>query len=267
MKPFVTAIIVSLLIVIVCLVHALTQRPPYALLVKSEQHAIIGDESPSSQQGKTEEEGTEFWPAIFGYKLKITDTLLVAFTFGLTIFTGLLWSSTDKLWQNAVHDTRILQRAYISVEPGGLSASTSASKCHPNVVIKNAGNLPARQVKWTIVWEADKDGRRSKFPVNEASAEGSNALPPKAEMTQGGKEITVGDGPKDIRRQVGLYLYVWGAVFYEDGFGVNRVTRFCHRYNCRNLEDVTATGMVPIIISRQMDKRFARLGRFGNDAT
>jgi hypothetical protein len=27
-----------------------------------------------------------------------------------------------------------------------------------------------------------------------------------------------------------LYAFVWGAVRYDDGYGEDRYTRFCHRY-------------------------------------
>jgi hypothetical protein len=115
-NPFVVAIIVSLLIVIACLVHALKQHRPYAPDIKSEQHsesavegerdakgetpvAAVSDKGHASGHGeKAEEDGTEFWPSVFGLRIKITDSLLVAFTFGLTVFTGLLWKSTAGLF-------------------------------------------------------------------------------------------------------------------------------------------------------------------------
>ena len=28
----------------------------------------------------------------------------------------------------------------------------------------------------------------------------------------------------------GKYVFVWGVVYYHDGFGTRRFTRFCHRY-------------------------------------
>jgi hypothetical protein len=28
-----------------------------------------------------------------------------------------------------------------------------------------------------------------------------------------------------------LYCFVWGIVYYDDGFGQKCFTRFCHRYN------------------------------------
>jgi len=54
------------------------------------------DATKQSEHG--DDGGTEFWPPFYGYRIKITDSLLVFFTFILSIFTGLLWRSTEKLW-------------------------------------------------------------------------------------------------------------------------------------------------------------------------
>jgi hypothetical protein len=60
--------------------------------------AQANEENGGKHPEQSENEGTEFWPSFFGVRLKITDSLLAGFTFGLLIFTGLLWRSTDKLW-------------------------------------------------------------------------------------------------------------------------------------------------------------------------
>lgn len=67
--------------------------------------AFVTPPQPASQQGDAsqhrdsgEQEGTEFWPTFMGYKFKITDSLIALSTLALTVFTGLLWRSTEKLW-------------------------------------------------------------------------------------------------------------------------------------------------------------------------
>jgi hypothetical protein len=37
--------------------------------------------------------------------------------------------------------------------------------------------------------------------------------------------------PKVGRRKGKFFLYVWGVVFYHDGFRPKRFIKFCHRYN------------------------------------
>ncbi|MBR0690150.1 hypothetical protein JQ594_29870 [Bradyrhizobium manausense] len=123
---FSLAVIVSLLIVVAGLLHALKQHPPYTPQVNTEQQpdgALKGEENakagepqaakPDEVHGRKEaqereEEGTEFWPSFLGLRLKITDSLIAGFTLGLLIFTGLLWRSTDKLWLAGEKQLRLL---------------------------------------------------------------------------------------------------------------------------------------------------------------
>lgn len=62
------------------------------------------------------EEGTEFWPSIFGYRLKVTDTLLALFTFGLFAVTWRLWISTRNLVIGAERIAERQLRAYVLCE-------------------------------------------------------------------------------------------------------------------------------------------------------
>jgi hypothetical protein len=225
-------------------------------------------------------------PVYLAFKIQaLLDQLGVAITALATIaiawFTLTLRKSTDNLWYAAKAtadaqegDTKILQRAYLSVEPGGVSASGSLDKAHPNITIRNAGNLPARHVRWTIKWQVSQDHRLAELPVDAEVAEGNNTLPPGTAMTQGGPIIYIGDDPHDLRKEVGLYLYIWGGVIYDDGFGNERQTNFCHRYNAVNLtmslhqEIVERSGAVRIVDDGyRIDHWHARFHRYGNDAT
>ena len=57
------------------------------------------------------EEGTEFWPSFLGYRLKITDSLLVVFTLALALFTYRLWKSTHNLWRSAENQLQEFRRS------------------------------------------------------------------------------------------------------------------------------------------------------------
>jgi hypothetical protein len=54
------------------------------------------DKHTTSSGDQGEEKGTEFFPVIFGVRLKITDTLLASFTLVLAISTIFLWKTTDR---------------------------------------------------------------------------------------------------------------------------------------------------------------------------
>ncbi len=88
-------------------------------------------------------------------------------------------------------------------------------------------------------WLVSQDHRLSDLPIDASKLEGKNTLPPGAIMMQGRPIIYVGDAEGDLKNKRGWYLYVWGAVLYDDGFGGDdRGTRFCYRYNCINLDTI-----------------------------
>lgn len=202
-----------------------------------------------------------------------TDDPVAVYTLVLAISTIGLWFVTWIGILRQSREIRILQRAYISAEPGGVSKSESSKECHPNIIIRNAGNLPAGNVRWVIYRETDKNRLRTNLPIDESKVGGLITLTPGAVMIQGGDTIEVGDESHNIRRERGLYLYVWGAIIYEDGFGNPRGTRFCHRYNLINLRDdgepITMTGGRYAgfwLSGRSIDAEYGRYHRYGNDA-
>ncbi len=129
--------------------------------------------------------------------------------------------------------TRILHRAYVNVVPRGLAPFISGNgmlSC--DVAFYNGGSLPARNVRWFIDRKFSTDGHLNDFPTA-SNFSGDNIIPAKTEMTKGTKAIDSaeldsfkkGGGAKD------RWLYVWGRVSYNDGFGRDRYTDFCFRYN------------------------------------
>jgi hypothetical protein len=67
----------------------------------------------TEKQTELSEEGTEFWPPLFGYRLKITDTLLVTVTFLLFAATLALWLATRRLVKSGENTAKRQLRAYI----------------------------------------------------------------------------------------------------------------------------------------------------------
>ncbi len=58
---------------------------------------------------------------------------------------------------------------------------------------------------------------------------------------------------KDLRNN----FFVWGIVTYDDGFGNERFTRFCHVYSTKNI-----IGELGVTLPAEN----ARLYEYGNDA-
>jgi len=75
-----------------------------------------------------------------------------------------LWIVTWRGIYNQSRETRIIQRAYISVEPAGLHAYEGDDpRIACNVFIVNAGNLPAQRVRWGIERTYSDDPFQSNF--------------------------------------------------------------------------------------------------------
>jgi hypothetical protein len=120
--------------------------------------AATDQEDGGKQSEQREEEGTEFWPPLFGVRLKITDSLLALFTFGLLIFTGLLWRSTDKLWIAGEKQLKLArealvadQRAWLivtsfeieSIKIGEIVNGAAGATVEATIKISNVGRTPA----------------------------------------------------------------------------------------------------------------------------
>lgn len=68
------------------------------------------EHEPAKPQGEHgSEEGSEFWPPVYGYRVKVTDSLLVLFTF-------LLWLATQALLKDARSASSKDLRAYVGIE-------------------------------------------------------------------------------------------------------------------------------------------------------
>src|SRR5215831_13299442 len=74
----------------------------------------------------------------------------------IALFTFTLWRSTRKLWiatrdtlRHTQGTTESLQRAYVSVQPGGIG-NTTKGHLLAHVNFKNVGHLPASDFKWII---------------------------------------------------------------------------------------------------------------------
>lgn len=176
---------------------------------------------------------------------------LAYYTHWLALFTGLLGIATVMLAGIAfsqLRDSQSVNRAYLSVEPRGLSPwRGEEQRFLGHVEVVNAGALPARQVSWFLKAEMSEDGDRKLFELP-AERRGSQLVVGHGRMARGTPPVTSSGLP---------YCFVWGIVEYDDGYGRSRVTKFCHRYNCDRAdfrEKLT------------IDERDARQHEYGNAA-
>jgi hypothetical protein len=210
---------------------------------------------------------------------KIFTVLTTVF---IAAFTGTLWWSTRRLWRATKNladdakitaesqstDTRVLQRAYLAIAPGGVIplSSTTPPYTVAHISVQNVGNLPARNVSWFIDCKLSLDGKLNDFPIDESLFYGKNIIPPGTEMK---RSQTCNFDFEEVRdfQKSDLSFYVWGEVRYLDGFDTPRFSKFCHRYNKTGMGygDVALGGGyvagVPMLRADGM-----RFHQFGNDA-
>jgi hypothetical protein len=178
--------------------------------------SAFGESSAAAAQGHAEEKPMEIWTAVFAGLLVI-------------VTAGLVWVGARQIL-----DARVVQRAYVSVVPGGISTSTHGELL-AHVECKNVGHLPASELKWLLKFTASDDGDWSPPPVDDKDLRPAGVLPIGIGVTTGSHGIGV---PQPWTK----YLYAWGRVTYVDGFGDSRWTNFCHRYNTDVRETQTGGG-------------------------
>jgi hypothetical protein len=204
-------------------------------------------------------------PLLSGWWDWTTHDPVAFYTSILSVFTGMLFVSTVGLWLSTrrgiriqMDDTRILQRAYLSVNPLGIARFTSGQALFScDVGFQNVGKLPARNVQWFIDRVFSDERWLKEFLIKEEGFEGRNIVAPGIEMRKGANAVESGSFNAAKNHGSG-WLYVWGEVRYGDGFGKDRFTKFCFRYNM--------AGASPDLAKEGIPKESARYHVYGNDA-
>jgi hypothetical protein len=195
----------------------------------------------NSQDGKcaahcdnAEKEGTEFWPPLWGYRLKITDTLIAAFTALLFFATLALWWSTRRLVGGADKTAKRQLRAYVFVTDAAIDNFGQNLVPHLTYTYKNTGQTPAYKLTGVSAIIIRRSEDRGPFPKPEDTPtyiigeHAKFALGPQmfinASPDLAKTPLTV-DEAKGIRDGT-LTLYFFGEIAYRDIFGEDRFTRF-----------------------------------------
>jgi hypothetical protein len=165
--------------------------------------------------------------------LESTGWVTLASTVVTAIAGGVVAAFTIILaWvgRRQIADTRILQRAYLSVEPQGIDWSDPQQVLIGQVVFKNVGKLPATEFV-SVVKKIEVHDAEWKTPdLSHADLPSEKGvIPIGAEVPQGSAGITLVE-VQQAQYRGNNYLYVWGTAKFKDGFGSDRYVNFCHRY-------------------------------------
>lgn len=191
--------------------------PPINITVTQDNHSA-GQEC---CKDKNDNHEAEWWTA--------RGTVALAFiTFGLAVFTYLLWRSTKDLVERTDKTTQTIERAYVQLshvsnnKSPGLIVNTTSGKCLVSIGIKNHGTTPARITRVFLT----KRVSETPLPSIPDYTIGTGELPeqPMEAFLMKDVEIFVGleftIDPTDIPliRERKKYLVVYGFVDYTDQF-------------------------------------------------
>lgn len=188
------------------------------------------------EEEQSHEQGNESWPAFFGYRVKVTDSLLVLFTF-------LLWLATRNLVKGAEKTSERQLRAYVFPEAYIICAANEAGEIvEPQQVIavgfrpvsvvrfKNTGQTPAygvtifgrmEIVDWSLVEGALPEIDFTKSDVSRTSL-GPGAATTKFEINE--RNLTTED--MAVLQSGKKAIFVYGEVRYQDIFKKIRFTKY-----------------------------------------
>jgi hypothetical protein len=185
---------------------------------------VLSDSSEEESQGDTNkgsEQGTEFWAPFYGYRLKVTDTLLVAFTFLLFNATIALWWSTRRLVRGAEKTAERQLRAYVGILSGHLAVEIIDGIMVPKATlrIRNFGQTPAYDVSCNAGIENASNFSKTRRKLNPVS--GKSIIFPQSDqraMFSGEFNEPPGQGK--------ISTFIFGCITYKDAFRQRRRTNF-----------------------------------------
>jgi hypothetical protein len=184
---------------------AWSKEPPKAPQVEAKQHPESGlkaqenrgqQTAPSTQplpgipeisaegtdrkgQSKTtdgSEQGTEFWPPLYGYRLKVTDTLLASITFLLFLATFALWLATRALVRGSERTANAQLRAYVACIPQGVKGVNPSERLAYSYTLLNGGSTPAHNMQHATVIRLLPHPLPNNFPFPQLPAEKPSRL-------------------------------------------------------------------------------------------
>jgi hypothetical protein len=209
--------------------HAQQQGTPQTPAVVPQVHSERSNDKGNQKSGEGAEEGTEFWPPFWGMRLKITDTLLAAFTFLLFLATVALYWATRRLVKGADKTAEAQLRAYISITPKDvLNWRHQTNFLGVRFEIENHGQTPGLEICYTFGMEIFDAvlPQNHVFPEPNRQFDQNNSLFPKANVPVWlwyGRVLT---STEVTSIETNKRFYTWGVMTYVDTFGQIRTTRF-----------------------------------------
>jgi hypothetical protein len=179
------------------------------------------------QPNKGAHEASEFW-TIGARSLKITDTLLVAFTFLLFLATLALFWATRDLVDDAKHNAERQLRAYVFPSHIEIRDFGTEKPTVGELRFKNSGQTPAYHLEIRMFITGAPFPLLEELPLKKMP-DAKGVMPP------GGEQMMTIESPGPLALEQVNYvklgggggaLYIWGTIDYVDAFDRPRCYRF-----------------------------------------
>jgi hypothetical protein len=203
----------------------------------------VNHTEPEPRRGDAIQEGTEFWPLILGYRLKITDTLIALFTALLFGATWGLWVATKNLVAGAQRTARTQLRAFVfgkfESAPNVGDAGTITQYIF-YVPFENVGLTPATHVRsWLKVHGRPKgENVDPTFVVDEVSP--PTVMGPRTVLQSSLIAIPLPAMMACWRQET--EIFVWSRIEYRDIFDPDILH---HHEQCGNVVLLRQPDIVP----------------------
>ena len=188
----------------------------------------VGGEESQGHVQKSQHEPSEFW-TVGRFRVKVTDTLLVIFTFILAFATIRLWVATKDLVEDSRGTARLELRAYLAVHDIKLSLRpvVQGSVAEWRIEVVNTGRTPAYNVQRLYKTDMLPSGS----PPDSVAISNLAGTPSDYTVSPGDRMpfLARHDLSEEELRFLaqGWALYVYGRVRYEDIYRVGHRTHFC----------------------------------------
>jgi hypothetical protein len=168
-----------------------------------------------------------------GYRIKVTDSLLVAFTALLFVATLLLWRSTRGLVKSADQTAQRQLRAYVYVHNVRMLEMNSGYDPNILIIVKNFGQTPARRITNTFrCIPMTRPAAEPQFSLDRAQIVELPDLGPSQRIFSTPSypaSFWVADKPRLIANRRTVHFYVFGRIDYRDIFDQPRWTEYRYR--------------------------------------
>ena len=166
--------------------------------------------------------------AQFVCDIRVGEFVIAICSVLLAVFAGLLWWGIHQL-QDAMRsqkrDSEIIQRAYLNAYPLGIDPFDAAAYAESHV--ENSQCRSPAGSEGSMVHRCDHQLRQSTDALSHRGTLGNNVIYSGSEMRQWGRTAISRQEFQNFLEN-NIWVYVWGAIHYDDGFGNERHTNFRH---------------------------------------